>query len=387
MAKEMNEYSQTTNVSSPSEHSGCAKVTGCYSEEFSRTSPDNGRRNPFHINYLDKLRYPVCSPSLFKSIEKAISIPCQETEILTSCDINESDIFYDETLDSETEKAAQETISKFFEDASKDLFVTPDKVTNSFLIATGEMRADEDISLSYICDPSTLQHDIHLSTTWTQTNITFPSSLPEEVEEALTLHKKQVETELKLAKCRVCDTVCGKHSQGTQTDDWEMNAVSFKKVTKCSQTILSFPKTLTEELEALLSSYETFFEEVYTDIRMSMLKRQLFSEHYVSSPQFHSSSPLSVLDDGSPLQSESSVTPQCASVSLRHYGSPMMPRDILSPTGISPIVKPSNTNRFLSKLDFVSSNFETPHSMSPSAFLRVRGAIFPSLEDVSCQRN
>lgn len=381
----MNEYSQTTNVSNPPQLSGCPEVTDCYSEEeFSRNSFDRRRRNPFHINYLERLRYPVCSPNLFKSIEKAIAAPSVETEIsLTSCDIDEIDTFHDKTLDSEAEKTAQEAISKFFEEASADLFVTPDKVSNSFLIAPEEMRADEDISLSYICDPSTLQQDIHLSTTWAQTNITFPSNLPGEVEAALTLHRQQDENEVKLAKCSVFDNVYGKHSQGTQTDEWEINVESVKIATTSSQTILSLPETLPKQLEALLSSYETFFEQIYTDIRMSMLKRQLFNDHCVSSPQFHSSSPLSVLDDTSPLQSGSSMTPQCAIAKLRHYGSPM--GDILSPTGISPIVKPSN--RFQSKLDFVSSHLETSHSMSPSTFLQVKGAIFPLSEGGSHQRN
>ncbi|XP_049805006.1 uncharacterized protein LOC126248226 isoform X1 [Schistocerca nitens] len=390
MVQEMNKYSQTKDLSSPSEDSGCAEVTGCSSEDFSRTSFDRSIRNPFYISYVDRLRYPLCSPSLFKSTGKTRADVNRETGIssLISCDFDESEsVIFDETLDPETEKAAQEAISKFFEDESKDLFVTPDKVVNSFLLNPEEERNDDDISLPYTCDPSTLQHDINLSTTWAQTNITFPPNLPEEVEAALASYRKQDENELlKLATCRVCDTECGRHSQGTQTDDQEMNLRSVKTLESSSQTVLSLSKRLPEAMEALLSTYETFIEEICTDIRMSMMKRQLFSEHCASSPQLHSSSPLSMLNDTSPPQSGSSFTPQCAAVRLRHHGSPM--GDILSPTGVSPIARPSRANRFLSKLDFVNCQFERASSMSPPAFLRLKGSVFPmSEEDENSQRN
>ncbi|XP_049846864.1 uncharacterized protein LOC126299140 isoform X5 [Schistocerca gregaria] len=340
MVQEMNKYSQTKDLSSPSEDSGCAEVTGCSSEDFSRTSFDRSIRNPFYISYVDRLRYPVCSPSLFKSTGKTRADVNRETDIssLKSCDFDESEsVIFDETLDPETEKAAQEAISKFFEDESKDLFVTPDKVVNSFLLNPEEERDDEDISLPYTCDPSTLQHDINLSTTWAQTNITFPPNLPGEVEAALASYRKQDENELlKLATCRVCDTECGRHSQGTQTDDQEMNLRSVKTLESSSQTVLSLSKRLPEAMEALLSTYETFIE--------------------------------------------------CAAVRLRHHGSPM--GDILSPTGVSPIARPSRANRFLSKLDFVNCQFERASSMSPPAFLQLKGSVFPmSEEDESSQRN
>lgn len=384
MVKEMNKYSQMSDLSNPSEDSGCAEVTGCSSGDFSRGSLDRSSRNPFYISYVDRLRYPVCSPSLFKTTGKIVTDVTHETEIssLVTSDFDESEsIILDETLDPETEKAAQEAISKFFEDESKDLFVTPDKVANSFLLTPGEARDEEDISLPYTCDPLTLQHDIHLSTTWAQTNITFPPNLPEEVEAALSSYRKQDENELlKLASCRVRDTECGNRFPDTRTNEQEINRGSVSTLESCSQTVLSFSKRLPEALEALLSSYETFFEEIYTDIRMSMMKRQLFSEHYTSSPQLHSSSPLSMLNDTSPPQSGSSFTPQqCAAVRSRHHGSPM--GDILSPTGVSPIARPSRANRFLSRLDFVSCNFERTSSMSPPTFFRLKGSIFPMSED------